>query len=246
MQLIRPIWAAPEQIQVVSTTRSGGVSHAPYDSLNMGDHVGDRPAAVAENRSRLLSSLALSDAQWLTQVHGTSCIEAQRDGVIREADACCTTATDLACVIMTADCLPVVFTDGERVAAAHAGWRGLADGVLETTLAQFAGGDMHVWLGPAIGPTVFEVGEEVRQQFCDQLSASVDCFRPSENQEKWLADLYRLARLRLSRAGVDQISGGDFCTYTDKTSDQARFFSYRREQQTGRMATLIWKTENQR
>ncbi|WP_054341862.1 peptidoglycan editing factor PgeF [Neptunomonas antarctica] len=253
MQLIRPVWAAPEQIQVVSTTRIGGVSQAPYYSLNMGDHVGDRPAAVAKNRARLLSSLALPDAQWLTQVHGTACVEAQRDGVIREADACWTSETDLACVIMTADCLPAVFTDGERVAAAHAGWRGLVDGVLEATLAQFAGADMHVWLGPAIGPSVFEVGEEVRQQFCDHLAQSDDFFLPSVNQGKWLADLYGLARLRLSVAGIDRVSGGDYCTYSDKIRsdtaglnknhlDSARFFSYRREQQTGRMATLIWKT----
>lgn len=239
MQLIRPAWDAPKHINVISTTRFGGVSHVPYDALNMGDHVGDDPAAVALNRSRLLDEIGVQDAQWLTQVHGTECVEAQRNGLIHQADACWTSQAGLACVIMTADCLPVVFTDGNKIAAAHAGWRGLADGVLETTLAQFQDSEVHVWLGPAIGPTVFEVGGEVRQQFCDQLSASSDCFVPSENQDKWLADLYRLARLRLSRAGIAQVTGGNHCTYSDK----ARFFSYRREAQTGRMATLIWKSD---
>lgn len=237
MQLIRPTWGAPKQINVVSTTRLGGVSQAAYSSLNVGDHVGDNPIAVASNRAGLLKDVGVKDAQWLTQIHGTQCVEAQREGLICEADACWTDQEGLACVIMTADCLPVVFTDGHTVAAAHAGWRGLANGVLETTLEQFSGSDVHVWLGPAIGPNAFEVGEEVRQQFCDHLAESVNCFQPSENKGKWLADIYQLARLRLRGAGVDKISGGDFCTYTDKT----RFFSYRREQQTGRMATLIWK-----
>ncbi|WP_372740196.1 peptidoglycan editing factor PgeF [Neptunomonas sp.] len=239
MQLIKPCWGAPGQIQVVSTTRFGGVSLAPYDALNLGDHVGDQPSAVALNRSRLLNEVGVQHAQWLTQVHGSGCIEAQPDGLIHEADACWTDQAGLACVIMTADCLPVVFTDGNKVAAAHAGWRGLANGVLETTLAQFSGAEVYVWLGPAIGPDAFEVGEEVRQQFCDHLPSSVECFRPSGNKSKWLADLYQLARLRLLRAGVQHISGGTYCTY----SDAARFFSYRREQQTGRMATLIWKTD---
>ncbi|SFG89271.1 conserved hypothetical protein [Neptunomonas qingdaonensis] len=239
MQLIKPCWEAPGQIQVISTTRFGGVSQAPYDALNLGDHVGDQPAAVALNRSRLLDEIGVQNAQWLTQVHGTGCVEAKPDGLIHEADACWTDQAGLACVIMTADCLPVVLTDGNKVAAAHAGWRGLADGVLETTLAQFSGSEVYVWLGPAIGPDAFEVGEEVRQQFCDHLPSSAECFRASVNNGKWLADLYQLARLRLLRAGVQHISGGNFCTY----SDPAQFFSYRREQQTGRMATLIWKTE---
>jgi YfiH family protein len=239
MQLIRPDWAAPQHIKVVSTTRLGGVSSAPYDSFNVGDHVGDQPRAVLSNRGKLLNKLEIPAAQWLTQVHGKVCVEAQSDAVIREADACWTAEANLACVIMTADCLPVVFTDGERVAAAHAGWRGLANGVLETTLGAMLGPDIHVWLGPAIGPTMFEVGEEVRQQFCDQLAQSSDCFVPSLNSGKWLADIYMLAALRLQRAGVSQISGGEYCTY----SDTERFFSYRRAPQTGRMATLIWTTE---
>ena len=239
MQLIRPSWAAPQHIKVASTTRLGGVSCPPYDSLNVGDHVGDQSRAVISNREQLLNKLELPSAQWLTQVHGTVCVEAQVDAVIREADACWTAEADLACVIMTADCLPVVFTDGERVAAAHAGWRGLADGVLETTLETMSGSDIHVWLGPAIGPAVFEVGDEVRQHFCDQLAQSSDCFVPSLNPSKWLADIYRLAALRLQRAGVSQVSGGDYCTF----SEAERFFSYRRSPLTGRMATLIWKTE---
>ena len=240
MQLIRPNWAAPQCIQVAASTRLGGTSYPPYDSLNLGDHVGDEPSAVACNREQLLLQLGLNSAQWLSQVHGTVCTEAKNDSVIREADACWTAEVDLACVIMTADCLPVVFTDGDRVAAAHAGWRGLADGVLETTLETMLGSDIHVWLGPAIGPAVFEVGEEVRQKFCDQLAQSSDCFVPSLNSGKWLANIYQLAALRLQRVGVSQISGGDYCTF----SDAERFFSYRRASQTGRMATLIWKANH--
>lgn len=237
MQLIRPQWQADPRIQVAVTTRIGGVSLPPYDGLNVGDHVGDDPAAVASNRAQLLNGLGIQHAQWLTQVHGVDCVKAQADGVVREADACWSDETSLACIVMTADCLPVVFSDGQRVAAAHAGWRGLVNGVLEQTLAVFEH-PPAVWLGPAIGPQCFEVGNEVREEFCDHDAQAAIAFVPSTAQGKWLADLYQLARLRLQRAGVTQIAGGGFCTFTDSQ----RFYSYRRAPVTGRLATLIWKT----
>ena len=239
MDFIRPDWKAPAHIQVASTLRLGGVSKAPFDALNLGDHVDDHPAAVIENRERLLSALDIERAQWLTQVHGIKCVEAKGDGRVREADACWTEDTGLACLVMTADCLPVVMTDGQRVLAAHAGWRGLANGVLEASLTNFASPhNVHVWLGPAIGPLAFEVGPEVRERFCDQNPQASECFTPSLRAGKWLADLYELARLRLFEQGIQHVSGGGLCTFTDKR----RFFSYRRDIQTGRMATLIWKT----
>jgi len=246
MNLIWADWPAPPKIKALCTTRQGGVSSAPFDQLNLGDHVGDNPQAVSDNRQLLLNSLSLvKPAQWLKQVHGVEVVEACSDQQVREADACYTTESGVACVIMTADCLPVLFTDtaGSKVAAAHAGWRGLADGVLEQTLAQFDDpSEVSVWMGPAIGPNAFEVGQEVFDRFVDDLAESRDAFKPStSHQDRWMADIYQLARLRLNRAGVRQISGGGFCTYTD--SD--RFFSYRRQAQTGRMASLIWIEDDQ-
>ncbi|MBY4675530.1 peptidoglycan editing factor PgeF [Marinobacterium arenosum] len=244
MKLIQADWPAPAHIKAVTSTRQGGVSLAPYDSLNLGDHVGDNPAHVADNRHRLVSTLGLTQSpQWLEQVHGIDLVEARADGQLRSADACWSERAGQACVVMTADCLPVFFTDkqGSKVAVAHAGWRGLCDGVLENTLAVFAEpAEVLVWLGPAIGPDAFEVGDEVRQKFCDRQASADAAFRPvvdeSGQPDKWLADLYLLARLRLQRAGVRSIHGGGFCTY----HDSARFFSYRRDGQTGRMASLIW------
>ena len=246
MNLIWADWPAPPKIKALCTTRQGGVSSAPFDQLNLGDHVGDNPQTVSDNRQLLLNSLSLvKPAQWLKQVHGVEVVEAHADQQIRQADACYTTESGVACVIMTADCLPVLFTDtaGSKVAAAHAGWRGLVDGVLEQTLAQFDDpSEVGVWMGPAIGPNAFEVGQEVYDRFVDDLAESRDAFKPSpSHQDRWMADIYQLARLRLNRAGVRQISGGGFCTYTD--SD--RFFSYRRQAQTGRMASLIWIEDDQ-
>ncbi len=240
MKLIQADWPAPAHVRALASTRQGGVSGVPWHSLNLGDHVSDDPAAVADNRQALLSHLGLTRSpQWLQQVHGTTVVQARADGQVREADACWTAEPGLACIVMTADCLPVLFTDrqGTQVAAAHAGWRGLVDGVLESTLRQFVDpAEVLVWLGPAIGPLAFEVGEEVRTRFCSELAASDAAFRPGTQPGKWLADLYQLARLRLQRAGVRQIHGGGFCTL----HDSARFFSYRRDGQTGRMASLIW------
>lgn len=236
-------WAAPANVHALTTTRKGGVSVAPYAGLNLGDHVADDPAAVATNRQQLIDELGLqTPPQWLQQVHGVQVVQAQPDGQVPEADACWSDQAGQACIVMTADCLPVFFTDrqGSKVAVAHAGWRGLADGILEQTLNCFANpADVLCWLGPAIGPDAFEVGGEVRAQFCAQLPASEQAFKPvvgKEAEDKWLADIYQLARLRLNAAGVTAISGGDHCTF----SNADNFYSYRRDGVTGRMASIIW------
>ncbi len=244
LPLIRPDWPAPSKVFAAVSTRQGGVSAAPYASLNLGTHVGDAPEAVAENRVRLLQALGQAPAQWLNQVHGTVVVEAEADPARRaawvpDADAVTTAQAGLPCVVMTADCLPVFFCDraATRVAVAHAGWRGLCDGVLEATLARFSDpAQVLCWLGPAIGPQAFEVGAEVRAAFMAQDAGAEACFRPAPAAGKFLADIYALARLRLQAAGVSAVYGGDFCT----VSDSARFFSYRRDGRTGRMASVIW------
>ncbi|MGB0467579.1 MAG: peptidoglycan editing factor PgeF [Pontibacterium sp.] len=241
MKLIQADWPAPANVHALVTTRQGGVSEAPYESLNLGDHVGDEVTRVQENRLRLKQQLGLSQpAQWLSQVHGTVCVEAQPNKRVLEADACWSDQPGQACVVMTADCLPVFFTDrqGSKVAVAHAGWRGLADGVLEKTLQQFSDpSQVLCWLGPAIGPQAFEVGGEVRSRFCDLLPESAQAFILADaEQDKWLADIYQLATLRLRAAGVANITGGAYCTYRQ----YELFFSYRREAVTGRMASVIW------
>jgi len=223
------------------TTRAGGVSLPPYDSLNLGDHVGDDPVAVVLNRQRLRALLP-AEPRWLKQVHGT--VVAKADMIVEpvEADAAVSFTAGMVCAVLTADCLPVLFCDrqGTRVAAAHAGWRGLAAGVLEAAAAamQCPSSDILAWLGPAIGPQAFEVGEEVREAFVRDLPAAARAFTPRQSG-KWLADIYELARLRLARAGVREVYGGGLCTY----SDSERFYSYRREKATGRMAALVWLGE---
>ncbi|MFC6671003.1 peptidoglycan editing factor PgeF [Marinobacterium aestuariivivens] len=239
MGLILPEWPVPARVRACVSTRSGGVSEGVFQGLNLGDHVGDDPAAVAENRRRLLEALGLErPAQWLKQVHGTAVAEARDDGRVREADACWSDRPGLACIVMTADCLPVFFSDGERVAVAHAGWRGLVAGVLDNTLAVFEDPSrVHCWLGPAIGPGAFEVGDEVRAQFCAAQPGAADAFVPRDGHPgKWFADLSRLARQRLQAAGVASAGGGELCTF----SDAERFYSYRRDGETGRMASIIW------
>lgn len=240
LELIFPEWPAPSNVRAASSTRVGGVSKGVYESLNLGEHVGDDPQAVAENRKRLLAALKLrQQPYWLQQVHGTRVAKLDGRSVGEAADAAVSGMPQQACVVMTADCMPVLFCDraGSLVAAAHAGWRGLAAGVLEATIAtmQMPPTEILAWLGPAIGPEAYEVGEEVQQTFINQEARAERAFKPRENG-KWLCDLYKLARQRLSHAGVEHIYGGDFCTVTDK----ARFFSYRRDGQCGRMATLIW------
>lgn len=241
LPLIIPDWPAPASVTAACTTRAGGVSAAPWDSLNLGTHVGDSPDNVARNRAILAERLGLAPEcfGWLNQVHGTQVVELPEPGSVR-ADAGVTSTPGVACVVMTADCLPVLFCDPSsgRVAAAHAGWRGLADGVLEQTVAHFGNpAGILAWLGPAIGPKQFEVGPEVRETFLLDDPQAAEAFTPSPVRSgHYLADIYRLARQRLAAAGVLQVYGGGFCTVTD--SD--RFFSYRRDGQTGRMASLIF------
>lgn len=236
---IEPDWPCPPGLVALSTIRTGGFSAPPWDSFNLGDHVGDEPAAVARNRRRLLDLLpAGTRVQWLQQVHGTRMIRARGEYPV-EADACWTDRHGLACAVMTADCLPVLLCDqrGTAVAAAHAGWRGLCSGVLEAAVAALPcdAADLLAWLGPAIGPAAFEVGEEVRDAFLARSKDAGSCFMPSSRQGHYMADIYALARQRLAAAGVSRLYGGGECTFTDVE----RFFSYRRDGQTGRMATLV-------
>lgn len=232
-----PDWPAPAWVRACVTTRSGGVSLAPFDSFNLGEHVEDDPAAVTKNRQRLLSLLGCKPA-WLRQVHGTAVVQAA-PGEVLEADASWTATPGIACTIMTADCLPLLFCDraGTRVAAAHAGWRGLAAGVLEATLAALAVApdEVLVWLGPAIGAQAFEVGGEVREAFIAAHPQAAAAFGPSANPGRYMADIYQLARIRLAARGITAVYGGGFCTYSDP-----RFYSYRRAARTGRFASLIW------
>lgn len=234
-----PDWPAPARVRACVTTRKGGVSAAPFDSFNLGDHVGDEPEAVAENRRRLQSSLGCEPA-WLRQVHGVTVVPAD-PALTPEGDASWTGRSGIACAILTADCLPVLFCDraGTRVAAAHAGWRGLADGVLEATLDALAVAPQRllVWLGPAIGPAAFEVGPEVREAFLERHPQAATAFVSSRRPGHFMADLYRLARIRLAARGIEAVYGGGFCTFHD-----ARFYSYRRSLRTGRFASLVWLT----
>lgn len=253
--LIEPNWPDMPSIHAVATTRLGGVSGFSfqdgkptgpnaYHALNLGDHVGDEIRCVETNRSVLAEALGLAPEYiyWLTQVHGTEVAPlnlVNGQGHI-EADAAFTTMPWRVCTVMTADCLPVLFADPEHkiVAAAHAGWRGLAAGVLENTLAQFPDPKtVRAWFGPAISQAAFEVGSEVRESFLKDSSEAEAAFVEADEADKWFADLYQLARVRLQRAGLEHIYGGDFCTYTDAE----RFYSYRRDGQiSGRQACLIW------
>ncbi|MGH8501809.1 MAG: peptidoglycan editing factor PgeF [Gammaproteobacteria bacterium] len=237
---LRPDWPAPASIRAFSTSREGGVSRAPRDSFNLSDRVGDDAHHVAINRTRLIRRLGLPrEPVWLSQVHGTRVIDASDGAAGVEADASVALKPDVVCAVLTADCLPVLFCDraGSCVAAAHAGWRGLLAGVLEAALDALAvpADQVLVWFGPAIGPAAFEVGAEVRDAFVRHHADNARAFAPSP-AGRWLADIYRLAWLRLMSRGVTHIYGGGLCTY----SDNARFFSYRRDRSTGRMATLIW------
>jgi len=238
--MIYPQWPAPAHVRAVSTTRTGGVSQPPYDSLNLASHVGDQDGAVQANRQQLAKQLDLTvEPVWLEQVHGDKVVNAALAAGTPPADASYTQQPGVVCAVMTADCLPVLFCDrqGEVVAAAHAGWRGLASGVLEATVAAMGApvDSLLAWLGPAIGPAAFEVGDEVRTTFVDRQAEATAAFSRSGNG-RWLADIYQLARFRLASAGIDQIYGGGFCTF----SDSHRFYSFRRQSTTGRMASLVW------
>jgi hypothetical protein len=247
---ILPDWPAPANVHAVMTTRAGGVSRVPFDSFNPASHVEDNPAAVAENR-RLLRQWLPAEPLWLNQVHGAAVAGSPHPtgcavSSVPEADASVAFQPNEVRAVLTADCLPVLFCDetGTVVAAAHAGWRGLAAGVLEETVRAMnvQPGRILAWLGAAIGPDAFEVGDEVREIFIAQHALAAIAFRPSLPgtldiaPHKWLADIYALARIRLASAGVEQVFGGGLCTFNDP-----RFFSYRREPRTGRMASLIWR-----
>jgi YfiH family protein len=235
---IVPDWSAPPNVRALQTTRLGGVSTAPYDSCNLGDHVNDAPQAVARNR-QLLSALMPSEPVWLQQVHGTVVADADRSGCVVQADASVSRSRGSVCVVMTADCLPVLLCDesGTVVGAAHAGWKGLAAGVIEETVRAMdvAPHSLLAWLGPAISQRAFEVGEEVCAEFMAHDAQAAAAFIPGKNG-KWMADIYELARQRLRGLGVTNIYGGEYCTH----GDAARFFSYRRDGVTGRMGTFIW------
>ena len=238
-QLIVPHWPAPANVRAVSTTRAGGHSEGVFASLNMG-HGRDQAGAVDANRTAVANAVGLDrPACWLRQVHGVECVDAGASRPGASADASFATDTTSACVVMTADCLPVLLAadDGGTVAAAHAGWRGLAGGVLESTVAAMGVSGEHLvaWLGPAIGPAVYEVGPEVRAAFLDAHPSDHAAFT-ANRPGHWLADLDALARARLARLGVRRVSGGGECTY----SSPDRFYSYRRDGSTGRMATFIW------
>ncbi|KVK88670.1 peptidoglycan editing factor PgeF [Burkholderia sp. MSMB1498] len=270
---VQPDWHAPPRVRALVSTRNGGVSEPPYGGwggggevaggMNLGRHTGDDPAHVEMNRARLLALTGRSRAAWLEQVHGTDVVraedvlaasaggagEGEAERVVR-ADASVATAPGAVCVVMVADCLPVLLCDdaGRAVGAAHAGWRGLVGGIVEKTaerVAALAGGGLdglHAYLGPAIGPSAFEVGADVRSAFLDaaplaDYAATERAFAPrADAPGKYLADLYALARLRLARAGVTRVSGGAACTATERE----RFYSYRRDRATGRMAAMIW------
>jgi YfiH family protein len=243
---IEPDWPAPAGVRALSTLRSGGVSAAPYASLNLGGHVGDAPEAVAQNRRTLAAVAGLpSEPVWLAQVHGVEVVDldaVEHEGISgspRPADAAFTRQTGRICAILTADCLPILLAadSGDLVAAAHAGWRGLAGGVIEATVGALgvAPARLIAWLGPAIGPKHFEVGPEVREALLQGDSGAQDAFVPNV-RGKFMADLGALTRRRLVSLGVDRIYGGGHCTFVDG----ARYFSHRRDGVTGRQATLIW------
>ncbi|MDR3221780.1 MAG: peptidoglycan editing factor PgeF [Candidatus Accumulibacter sp.] len=237
---IVPDWPAPVRVGSLVTTRRGGSSCGAFASLNLGDHVGDDPAAVAANRELVYQRIGARPV-WLNQVHGTRVIDtaARAASFPPEADAAFARQAGVACAVMTADCLPVLLCDtgGRIVAAAHAGWRGLLAGVLEATVAamETPGLELIAWLGPAIGPRAFEVGGEVREALVNADPNAAAAFQ-ALGGGKWLADIYLLARQRLAGQGVTRVFGGGFCT----VSETARFFSYRRDGRTGRMASLIW------
>lgn len=238
---VLPDWRVSARVRALVTTRAGGVSAGPWASLNLGSACGDDAAAIAENRRRLGARLPAAPT-WLRQVHGTTVVEAVAGAAAQApptADAAFARAPGAVCAVLAADCLPVLLADrrGEAVAAAHAGWRGLCAGVIEASVAAMPveADRLCAWLGPAIGPTAYEVGDAVREAFVGRDAAAETAFRPTRPGH-WLLDLYAIARQRLAACGVGEVSGGDFCTH----SDAGRFFSYRRDRVTGRMAALVW------
>lgn len=254
MQIITPTWQVPAHINAFSTTRQKsnsptnfGVSKPPFDRFNLGNHVGDQPMAVAQNRQLLTENYQLPHHPvFLNQTHSTTVIQLPTEQHTPNADAAYTNQANQVCLVMTADCLPVLFTNqqGTEVAAAHAGWRGLCNGILEQTIKHFNSPTHQIlaWLAPAISVKAFEVGEEVLQQFLEQDKQAITAFHPlakTQQPQKYLADLYLLATQRLNQLGITKVYGGNYCTFNQPDL----FYSYRREQQTGRMASLIWFSE---
>ena len=235
---IVPDWPAPANVRALITTRAGGVSRGPHASMNLAAHVEDDPAAVAENRRRLRARLP-AEPLWLDQVHGTRAVCAERSPATPQADAAYTRRPGTVCAVLTADCLPVLLCDeaGTVACAAHAGWRGLAAGVIEAAVQAMDAPPekLLACFGPAIGPQAFEVGADVREAFVSRSAGAAAAFAARENG-KWLADLYLLARQRLNASGVTHVFGGGACTF----AEAERFYSFRRERVTGRMASLIW------
>ena len=241
LKLIQADWPAPPNVRAFTTTRAGGISRVPWNSLNLGGNCGDVRLHVQKNRILLRTDLP-AKPYWLQQVHGTQVVSLDEDfDPDQEADAAVCTTPARVCAVLTADCLPVVFCNkaGTRIAAAHAGWRGLANCVLEATVAAMdcKPTELMAWFGPAIGPQAFEVGQDVYDTFVQADKSNASAFKT--HSDRWLADLYMLARLALARVGVKKVYGGEYCTYTD----QKKFFSYRRDGETGRMATVVWMSE---
>jgi len=239
MNWIEPDWPAKSNIHAAVTLRSGGLSKGVFQSLNPALHVNDNPETVLANRKTISQMLNLPSAPiWLEQVHSDRVIKIDKDTALQQADASYTDQAGVVSVIMTADCLPVLLasSDGAEIAAVHAGWRGLLAGVISNTVAMFKSDNVIAWLGPAIGPDCFEVGGELKESFVAKSNNFGSAFTQT-SEGKYLADIYQLARLELAALGITQVYGGDFCTVTDKQ----RFYSYRRDGETGRMATLIWR-----
>ncbi len=236
---LTPDWPAPANVHAATTLRSGGFSHGAYASLNPAMHVGDDADSVRQNRQLIKASLELPDYPvWLDQIHSNRAVQALKNETLQQADASYTSKSGVVCAVLTADCLPLLVcaADGSQVAAIHAGWRGLLAGVIGNTITAMKNSDVLVWLGPAISPDCFEVGAEVRAAFLDKSAAFSTAFKEKSNS-KWLADIYQLARIDLAMLGINKVYGGGFCTVTEAE----RFYSYRRDKQTGRMATLIWR-----
>lgn len=234
-------WPAPDCVVAGTTLRHGGVSEGSFRSLNLGEFSGDDAKAVQENRTRFRAICDLPSApRWLRQVHGTNVVIEPRAGETPEADAAITRRAGVVCVVLTADCLPVILAsaDGAELAVAHAGWRGLAGGVLEATVRQMSAdpAELIAWLGPAISQPAFEVGPEVRQEFLAHDAAAARCFM-ANRRGRWQADLYALARMRLESLDIAQVSGGEYCTF----GEPQRFFSYRRDGACGRMASFVFR-----
>lgn len=238
-EFIRPDWPAPVHVRALTTTRAGGSSAGAYASFNLGDHVGDDDEAVRRNRTQLREQFGIPEPSWLKQVHGTDVVEVSFGEAGHVADGGFTEMAGTVCAVLTADCLPVFLCDrsGSRVAVVHAGWRGLVNGVIEAGVLALRtpGEELLAWLGPAIGPESYEVGDDVRAEFMTASAEAESAFRQS-GPDKWLADMYALARQRLNAIGVESVYGGGRCTFREPDL----FFSYRRDGITGRMASLIW------